>query len=162
MADVALRPDFSEKEMARLRKEALTGLLQARDEPRQVAQVALLQAVFGPGHRYRRPAEGDTASLQDMAVAHVREFHRSHYVPGNAALVVVGDVGASVLPLLEKAFAAWSGNRPAAAGVPPPPQVPGRHLWLVDRPAAAQSVIRIGRVGPPRSTSRYHATTRSR
>ena len=157
MADVALRPDFPERELVRLRKEALTTLLQARDEPREVAQVALLQAVFGPDHRYHRPAGGDAASLKDMGVAHVREFHRGHYGPGNAALVVVGDVDASVLPLLEKAFGAWSGERPAAASVPPPPQVAGRQLWLIDKPGAPQSVIRIGRVGPPRATPRYHA-----
>ena len=39
VADVALRPDFPESELLRLRKEALTDLLQARDEPGRIALV---------------------------------------------------------------------------------------------------------------------------
>jgi zinc protease len=35
--------------------------------------------------------------------------------------------------------------------------VKGRHIWLVDKPGAAQSSIRIGRVGPSRLTPDYHA-----
>ena len=55
MADVALRPDFPETELERLRKEALTDLLQARDVPGRIASRALAQAVFGTAHRYGRP-----------------------------------------------------------------------------------------------------------
>ncbi len=63
MADVALRPDFPESELLRLRKEALTDLLQARDVPGRIASRALAQAVFGTAHRYGRPEGGDAASI---------------------------------------------------------------------------------------------------
>jgi zinc protease len=35
--------------------------------------------------------------------------------------------------------------------------VRGRHVWLVDKPGAAQSALRVGRVGPPRLNPDYHA-----
>ena len=35
----------------------------------------------------------------------------------------------------------------------------GRHVWLVDKPGSAQSEIRIGRIGPSRSTRDYYALT---
>jgi predicted Zn-dependent peptidase len=35
--------------------------------------------------------------------------------------------------------------------------VRGRRIVLIDKPEAAQSVVRVGRVGPPRNTPDYHA-----
>jgi zinc protease len=161
MADVALRPDFPDKELARLRKEALTALLQARDVPGRIASRALAEAVFGKAHRYGRPETGDAASLSALTVAELRSFHDSRYAPAVSTLVVVGDVTSeSALPLLEKAFGSW--KPPAAAPAPPvvpaPPQVRGRTLWLVDKPGSVQSAIRIGRVGVSWTDPQYATT----
>jgi len=151
MADVALRPDFPEAELQRLRKEALTDLLQARDEPGAIASRALAQAVFGPGHRYGRPQAGDTAQLVALTVADLRAFHAARYVPAGASLVVVGDVtAATALPRLEQAFGAWKAAGPSAPppAVPAPKQLASRSVWLVDKKDAAQSALRLGRIGP--------------
>ncbi|TSE34638.1 putative zinc protease [Tepidimonas charontis] len=43
-------------------------------------------------HPYRRPVIGWMSSLQGMQAHTVRDFRQRWYVPGNAALVVVGDV----------------------------------------------------------------------
>jgi predicted Zn-dependent peptidase len=150
MTDVALRPDFPEAELERLRKEALTGLLQARAEPGAIAARALAQAVFGPGHRYGKPRAGDAAQIASFTVAELRAFHAARYRPDAASLVVVGDVGAALLPTLEKAFGSWKASAPAPA--PPalqaPRQLAGRAVWLVDKKDAAQSALRLGRIGP--------------
>ncbi len=149
MADAALRPDFPARELERLRKETLTELLQARDRPGSLAGRALALAVFGDTHPYGRHPAGDARSVSAMNVSDLQAFHARHYRPENAALVVVGDVTPAVLPLLERAFGAWAkAGASSPAGVSEPPQVKGRSVWLVDRPGAAQSVIRIGRVGP--------------
>jgi predicted Zn-dependent peptidase len=157
MADVALRPDFPESELARLRKEALTDLLQARDVPGRIASRALAQAVFGTNHRYGRPEGGDAASISALSVADLRAFHAAHYAPASATLVVAGDVTRDVLPQLEEAFGAW---RAAAAPAPAPAvaapaALNSRTVWLVDKPGAAQSAIRIGAVGPSWSAPGY-------
>jgi len=150
MADVALRPDFPEAELRRLRKEALTDLLQARDVPGAIASRALAQAVFGPGHRYGKPQAGDAAQIASFTVAELRSFHAARYTPGASSLVVVGDVTAAVLPTLEKAFGSWeaSSAAPAPPVVPAPRQLTSRSVWLVDKKDAAQSSLRLGRVGP--------------
>jgi len=150
MADVALRPDFPEAELARLKKEALTDLLQARDVPRAIASRALAQAVFGPGHRYGKPLLGGAAEIASFTVADLRAFHAARYTPGASSLVVVGDVTQAVLPALEKAFGSWksSAAAPAPSVVPAPRQLTARSVWLVDKKAAAQSSLRLGRIGP--------------
>jgi predicted Zn-dependent peptidase len=159
MADVVLRPDFPEVELERLRTEALTALLQARDQPRSIASRALAEAVFGRESRYGRPQTGDAASLTALTVADLRAFHDTHYGPAQATLVVVGDVTAEVLPALETAFGGWAGPERAtpAAATGRPRQVRERSVRLVDKPGAAQSAIRLGRVGPSWDDPRYHA-----
>jgi predicted Zn-dependent peptidase len=157
MADVALRPDFPARELQRLRRQALTALLQARAVPGQVGAQALAQAVFG-GHRYGQPAGGTAASISAMRVEDLRAHHGRHYVADNAALVVVGDVTRDgVAPLLEKAYGSWARGTVAATALAAPRQVTERRLVLIDKPGAAQSVLRLGRVGPPRSTADFHA-----
>ncbi len=158
-ADVALRPDFPEAELERLRKEALTNLLQARDVPGRIASRALWKAVFGVGHRYGRPENGDVASLSRLRVEELRAFYAQRYSPATASLVVVGDVGAEVVPVLESAFGAWPrpASAPAEVAVAAPPQVKGRSILLVDKPGAPQSVLRLGRVGPSWQDPRYTA-----
>lgn len=158
MADVVLRPDFSAKELDRLRREALSRLLQARAEPGAIASRALAAAVFGSTHRYGKPVNGDAASIAAFTPAALKAFHAEHYRPGNAFLVVTGDVvPAALTPLLEKAFGAraWPAGGGAPKPLPPPAQLKGRVVWLVDKPGAAQSVIRIGRVGPDRRSVDY-------
>jgi zinc protease len=160
MADVALRPDFPESELLRLRKEALTDLLQARDVPGRIASRALAQAVFGTAHRYGRPEGGDAASIGAFTVADLHAFHAARYVPTAATLVMAGDISRDVLPLLEKAFGSW--RAPATTGAPAPAvatpaPLKGRTVWLVDKPGAAQSAIRIGAPGPSWSAAGYAA-----
>jgi predicted Zn-dependent peptidase len=157
MADVALRPDFPESELRRLRKEALTDLLQARDVPGRIASRALAQAVFGTAHRYGRPEGGDAASISAFTVADLRAFHAARYVPSAATLVVAGDVTRDVLPLVEKAFGAWRTATAPAPGVAAPVALEARTVWLVDKPGAAQSAIRVGAVGPSWSVPGYAA-----
>ena len=150
MADVALRPDFPVAELQRLRKEALTDLLQARDVPGAIASRALAQAVFGPGHRYGRPQAGGAEEIASFTVADLRGFHTARYTSAASSLVVVGDVTAAVLPALEKAFGSWkaSSGAPAPPPVPAPRQLSSRSVWLVDKKDAAQSSLRLGRIGP--------------
>jgi zinc protease len=79
-------------------------------------------------------------------------------VPSNAVIIVTGDVTpASAVARLEAAFGAWKGTAAPRTAVPAAPQLTARRIYLVDKPAAAQSQIRIGWVGVPRATPDYFA-----
>ena len=156
LADVALRPTFPAADLERIRQERLTSLLQARDEPAQIAATAFARLVFGPTHRYGTAAIGNEASISSLAVGDLRAFHAAHFVPSNAAFVVAGAVKADeAVRLLEQQFGSWKGGATARATLPEVPQVKATEIVLVDKPGAAQSAIRIGRVGVARSTPEY-------
>jgi zinc protease len=158
LSDVVLRPAFPEKELQRVREELLTSILQAQDDPASLIQFAFPRLVFGPQHRYGTMSFGTAASLKGFTVADLRQFHARHYVPSNATLIVTGDATpASVVARLESAFGAWKGTAPAPSPVPQATQLTSRQVYLIDKPGAAQSQIRIGWVGVPRSTPDYFA-----
>ncbi len=159
MADVVLRPDFPEEELARLRLERLTEMLRRHDEPNEIAGAMLYQTLFGKDHPYARSPLGREADLRSFTTADLRDFYAAHFSPGRSALIVVGDVSPDDLkPMLETVFGGWRSVAPSAEPVvPEASQVSGRTVYLVDKPGSAQSVIRIGRVGPERKTADYHA-----
>jgi predicted Zn-dependent peptidase len=156
MADVVLRPTFPEKELQRVREELLTSILQAQDDPASLVQFAFPRLVFGPTHRYGTMIFGTAAIAKAFTTADLRQFHAQHYQPSSSTLIVTGDVTpAAVVAQLESAFGAWKGTAPAVRPLPAASQLTARHVYLVDKPGAAQSQIRIGWVGVPRSTPDY-------
>jgi predicted Zn-dependent peptidase len=157
MADVALRPTFPEADLNRLRQERLTAIIQAKDDPASVVPIAFARVVYGTMHRYGTPATGTEATLKAFTTADLRRFHADMYQPASSTLLVVGDVKPdAVLPLLEKQFGAWSAaSAPRTSPVPQAPQLTQGQLYIVDKPDAPQSQIRIGWVGVQRSTPDY-------
>lgn len=158
MSDVSLHPSFPDQELQRAREELLTSLVQAQDDPASLIQFAFPRLVFGPQHRYGTVSIGTAAAVKGFSVADLRQFHAQHYVPSNAVIIVTGDVTpASAVARLEAAFGAWKGTAAPRTAVPAAPQLTARQIYLVDKPGAAQSQIRIGWVGVPRSTPDYFA-----
>jgi predicted Zn-dependent peptidase len=157
MADVVIRPAFPDAELKRLREERLATLLEMEDDPEQLVTVAFPRLVFGEQHRYGSPILGTAASLKSFTVADLKAFHAGQFNPANAVLVVAGDVAAdTVIPQIEQALGSW--KSPAPVKVPPVPQasqLTTRKVYLIDKPGAAQSQVRIGWVGVPRSTPDY-------
>lgn len=155
MADVLLRPDFPEAEVQRLRQERMTTLARAADQPGIIAANAYQLLVFGARHPYGRPATREaTERLTRDALA---AFHRRFIRPDGATLVLVGDVDpATMHPQIEQALGGWRGEGSVSAYAVPAPARPGATtVYLVDKPGAAQSEIRIGHPGVARSNPDY-------
>ncbi|HYO47586.1 MAG TPA: pitrilysin family protein [Gemmatimonadota bacterium] len=157
MVDVALRPTFPAEELERQRAERLTTLLQWRDEPSAIASVAFADALYGSGHPYGHPTMGSSVSVAGLAAEDLRAFYAARFKPGAATLVVAGDVTrASLEPLLAGGFGGWPTGTASPGELPAATQIERREIWIVDKPGAEQSEIRIGRIGADRLTEDYH------
>src|SRR6476660_1475980 len=158
MGDVALRPAFPRDELDRQRQQRLTSLLQGRDDPATIAAVTFARVLFGVEHRYGTPLSGTAETIKAFTTDDLRAFYQSVFRPDNAAMLVVGDVKPdTVVPMLEKQFGSWRPSGSAAPPVkfPPVDQPAARTVYLVDKPGAPQSQIRIGWIGVPRATPDY-------
>ena len=157
--DVVLNPAFPPPEVERLRAERLTLLTQLKDRPTAIADQAYAAIVFGSDHAYGRPTLGMESSVKAITRGDVRSYYETHYRPNNATLVVVGDVRpADIEQRLSVLLGRWQRrNMPSAVFTKAPARDEPRRttIYLVDKPSAAQSSVRIGAIGVPRSTPDY-------
>jgi zinc protease len=158
MGDLAERPTFPKDELERQRQQRLTTILQGRDDPATIAAVTFARVLYGQTHRFGTPQFGTAATVKAMTTEDLRAFYATVYRPDNGVLLAVGDVNtASLVPQLEKAFGRWKppSAPKAAPKLPAAPQHGARTIYLVDKPGAPQSQIRIGSIGVEHSTPDY-------
>ncbi len=151
--DVLTHPTFPEKEFDRLKKQRITDLLRQKDQPSMIANTAFSYLLYGSNHPYGNNAGGTDQSLNSMTRDDLLKFYQQYYVPNNATLIVVGDLKLSeIVPKLESALAGWKSGTVPALTLNPPPPIEKFRLYLVDKPEAAQSEIRLGYPALARST----------
>lgn len=155
-ADVALNPTFPQDEFVKYQRRTLTGLLQRKDNPNAIANVAYDKVLYGADHPYGISI--NEASVKSMTREDAERFYETYFRPNNATLIVVGNVEMkSLVGKLEAAFAGWKAGDIPAANVGSAPERKGTAIYLVDKPGAAQSVISIGQVGVSRDNPDYFA-----
>jgi len=157
MADVALRPSFPGEEIERQRTSRLGDLVQGRDNPGRVASEVMAAALYGPRHPYGYTQIGTDASVRGLTRDDMVAFWRRHFVPGNAALVVAGDISMEALrEVADKVFAGWEGpaSAPAALGAT---ETTAARVIIVDKPGSPQTQLRVVGIGAARSSPDFRA-----
>jgi zinc protease len=143
LADVAMNPSFRNDELQKLKKRELDRLALEAKQPSWLASRELHRALYGDhpyAHVDTTPAVVGKVSRNDLV-----NWHRTHFAPNNAFLVVVGDVDAAqVRESAAKAFGKWRKRDVPSPTYAEPPQRTRREIILVDRPASVQSTIYIG------------------
>jgi zinc protease len=150
-------PVFPQAALDRLQARTIVGLTQNRDRTAGIAAVVFPKVVYTTDHPYGRTTS--ETSVKSITRDDLVAFHKSYFQPAHAVITVVGDVKADeITRTIEQALAGWkaggampSFDYPAASSAKP------TTIYLVDKPAAAQSTFTIGAVGPPRSTTDYYA-----
>ncbi|MEY2852932.1 MAG: hypothetical protein RL030_64 [Pseudomonadota bacterium] len=155
LADVVQHPAFAPAEIERGRASRQTLLVQQRENPAALVQRALVEALYGKENPYGFVEIGTGASLKAMSRDDVVAFWRAGYTPGNAALVVAGDLTlAQLRPLAEKHFGNWQGAAKKGP-IPSGEQITSGRTLIIDHGAAPQTALRVGMVGAPRTSPDY-------
>jgi zinc protease len=142
VADVLFRPDFPQADWELMKKRRVAALARARKDPDAIAAKVYDRVLFGDDYRGRYPGESSYGTITPEGM---RAWWKQHLVPEAAVLLVGGDTTMSeLLPLLEARLGAWkpAGTTPARPQVAAKPLV--RAIHFVDRPEAAQSIVRVG------------------
>ena len=157
LADVVLHPAFPTAEVERQRASRIGELTQQRDDPALVAVVAAAGALYGPDHPYGYGQLGTEQAIRATTRDDLVRFWRRHYLPGNAALVVSGDITADELRTLATArFGGWERADAAVTSVGDPAGTKAR-LVVVDKPGTPQTALRVTTIAAARRTPDYPA-----
>lgn len=154
LADAVRRPELRDADITRHVALRLAELDQLRANSSHVASWAFRKRVFDPASRVQRLAGGESDSLGRVTPEHVRAFHRRHYGPARATLVLAGDFTADPVDLAEAAFGDWtnSDQQPTAHQ---PARATTSTAVLIDRPGSVQADLRLGGFGVDRHDPRW-------
>ncbi|MHC4845153.1 MAG: M16 family metallopeptidase [Planctomycetota bacterium] len=145
LEDMVLNPRFAQEDFERIKEQRIASLETRGDSIRGIAGNSWNKLMYAQGEVAGMPSAGTLDTVPDLTVEHVRSFFDRHVVPGGARLSVVGDVDPTELRTL---FAGLSSNWQGSALEPIPterrPDIASTQVYLVDKPGAAQSEIRIG------------------
>jgi zinc protease len=158
MSDAVLHPAFPAAEVDRVRRETLSGILAAKDNPEAVAENAFAPLVFG-SHPYARPIEGTESTVPLLTREEAVAFHRTYYRPNNAVFVLVGDLTPREARRAAKtAFGEWERAAVPPAAVPLIPVLRARRVELIEKDLTQATVV-LGHAGIARSDPDFYAVT---
>jgi zinc protease len=157
MTDVVLNPTFPGAEVDRVRRETLSAIAAAKDDPGAVAEKAFAPLVFGP-HPYAKPVEGLETTVPTLTREEVVAFHRTYYRPNNAALVLVGALtSGEARRIAKQAFGGWEKKAVPPITVPAVPPLREPRVTLIEKDLTQATVV-LGHVGIARDDPDYYAT----
>lgn len=157
--DVVTGPVFPEQEFNKVVTRTRSGLQQRREDPDAIAEVVGRAVTFGRVHPYGEVTT--EATLSNVALKHIKGYYELFFRPEKGYLVFVGDITEKeAKQLANEHFGGWKPVRPTTiknedgsedmeglgkVRYLPKVAVPSgtRRVNVVDRPGAAQSVIRV-------------------
>ena len=115
MPTSSLNPSFP-GERAEPAQAAAAGSPQGpRRRAEQTAAAVFPRLIYGPDHPYGRPDAGTARSVESITRDDAVAFYKRIMVPGNAALVVVGDVRPDTITAALEVAIADMGARPGTS-----------------------------------------------
>jgi zinc protease len=156
LADVVRNPAFAPEEIERQKEQSISSQRVSTNDPDYVASVLLDRLVYG-FHPYGLPGSGTPETLPGITRQDLQAFHRTHFVPNNMVLAIVGDVTSEeAFSAAERVFGQWPrGEVPLWKSIEPPP--PTRRVIIVDKPDSVQTEIRVGQLAIRRKHADYLA-----
>ena len=142
MADVLFNPVFPQGELDKLKKQALTGLAQSKDNPDAISGRLTSALVYGKNHPYGEVST--EATINNVTVEDVKAYYQTYFKPNIAYLAIVGDMDkAEAEVVVKKYFASWKTGKVPTFTYPVPQRQAKNTVALVDRSTSVQTVIDI-------------------
>ncbi len=140
MAEGALHTDFTQEELDKSKAKFIEGIKsQEKSVPVVSARVTDVLA-FGKNHPSGEYVSEET--LANVSLADVKQFYSEYFVPGNAYLIIVGDVKfKETKKMVESLFGSWRKAVAPNQSYADPLNVQYTQINLVDMPNAVQSEI---------------------
>jgi zinc protease len=154
LAEAVRSPELAPAEIQRHQELRLAEIEQLLASSAHSAQMAFRKACIPGRYRAAHQAGGNAVSVSAITSEAVKTFHALQYRPDVATLIISGDLDARVLDAVEAAFGDWEVAEPRCP-LHQHPVPRSRHRWLIDRPGAVQTDLRLGAFGIDRTDPRW-------
>lgn len=144
-AERLLKPKFDPEDFARVQAQTIQSITQSRTQAATTANTVYQLLLFGKNNSFSYLNIGTEESVASLTLDDVKTFYADHYSPSIANLVAVSDFDQAALLDKLSVFDNWEGEPVTPAKLNNFPDTSGTRIYLVDKPGAAQSEIRIGK-----------------
>jgi zinc protease len=148
-AERLFTPAFAAEDFARLRDQTLQSIEQSKTQAETVADNVFDLLLIGRDNSLAYPTIGLSDTVERITLDDVRSFYEQAYSPATASVIAVSDIPEAELIAALSVLEDWAGDAPAAPEMEPLPDLEVGTLYLIDKPDAAQSEIRVGRQALP-------------
>lgn len=156
LSDILLNPGFDQKEIDRKVSELKARLKRMEEDPRQVAQKAFAQKLYG-SHPYAHPPEGSLSTLSSITREDIAGFFDAYYRPNNVSLLIVGQISLEEgSRMIQAVLKKWKPNPIPRPTQVQPPALTGPVIEKIDRPISQASIV-WGHLGIARSNPDFYA-----
>ncbi len=154
LSDILRHPSFPERQVEKVRAEILTDLQERRHDTRRMASLRFYELAYPEDHPYHWSQLGYESTIRPLTREDLVAFHRDHFGPEDAVLVVVGGIQTSeAAAMVEEAFGDWEASRIPRPAMPLAPPLSERRESRQILEDKTQSNLVVGWPGPPR---RHH------
>ena len=144
-AERLLQPKFDPEDFQRVKDQTLQGIRHTKVQPATISQVVYQLQLFGEDNTFSYLNIGTEESVAALELDDVKRFYSDYYVPGISNMVAVSDLPQNELIEKLSVFESWQGEAAPTPELVEFPDIGKTKIYLVDKPGAAQSEIRIGK-----------------
>ena len=142
-AERLFKPKFAEADFERRHQLALELIRQSFDFPDYWADAALKRLLFGEDNNFSHPGIGREETVQSITLDDIRAFYDTYYSPAATEIAVVSDLPKDEVMAKLAVFADWQGKPLPERVLKPFPELADGTIYLLDKPDAKQSEIRV-------------------
>lgn len=145
-------PHLSAKSFEQQKALRMQRLRQVVDLAPELARRAAAEVYYGAGDRRAYAVTGYPKTVVPLTLKKVREFHSEFHGPAGAVMLMAGDLrNEEAQALVEKHLGPWRQGSPRqpATAADTTKRSSDLRLYIVDRPDAAQTVVRFVYPGVP-------------
>lgn len=149
LEEVMMKAKLTEDDYNRLKNQQMESIANQVNEPTTLANNQGMKVLYGDNHIMGIPAIGTAQTLDGVTLTDVQEYYENKFAPNISNLVVVGDIEKEEILGKLDFLRNWEKRDVTYPEEPTPPSQAATKIYLVDKPGAAQSEIRMGYLALP-------------
>ena len=138
---------FTEEDLTRLRQQTIESIEESKEEPSSIAANTYRQLIYGEDHPFAVSTLGEIETLENISLEDIQSFSRQSLVSQVLNVVVIGDIEQDEILSKLDFLSTIPNETNEIVDLPSTPLITENTLYLIDKPQAPQSEIRIGYMG---------------
>ena len=144
-AEMLMSPKFDEDDFARVKAQYSQLIEHNKKEAGTTANTVYQLLLYGKENSFAYADIGTAETVAAITLDDVKAFYAEHYSPSIASIIAVSDIPQPALTDKLAVFEEWEGPDVAPVELQDFPDLGKTKIYLVDKPDAAQSEVRIGK-----------------